>query len=163
MLRTLPRFAPRSTRGTHCSAKTSNSSFVSRRECATQATTTNASDTDRSVCEQQDRGFEIFLQVLDVARGVPSIDDAVVAADRQVHALSADDVVAAEHRALDDLVGADDRDFGAVDHRGRRDSAERAKTGHGNRAATHFVWLEFVGARRCGKAADLARELPGER
>src|SRR3569623_2945987 len=150
MLRTLPRFAPRSTRGTHRSAKTSNSSFVSRRECATRASSTNAGDTDRSVGEQQDRGFEIFLQVLDVARGVPAVDDAVVATDRQVHALSADDVGAAEHRALDDLVGADDRDFGAVDHRGRRDSAERAKTGHGNRAATQIVSLEYDGSRRIG-------------
>src|SRR3546814_10821790 len=58
-----------------------------------------------------------LLQRLNEARRVPAVDDAVIATDREVHAFGADDIVALEHRPLDDLVGADDRDLRAVDHR----------------------------------------------
>src|SRR3546814_7360535 len=43
----------------------------------------------RSIREQQHRRLDQFLERLHIARGVPAIDDAVVAADRQVHQLGA--------------------------------------------------------------------------
>src|SRR3546814_3665477 len=43
--------------------------------------------------------------------------------------LGAANLVAVEHRALDDLVRTDDRDLGPVDHRSRCDAAERAERG----------------------------------
>src|SRR3546814_4253602 len=54
--------------------------------------------------EQQHRRLDQFLERLHIARGVPAIDDAVVAADRQVHQLGAAKIVAVKDRALDNLV-----------------------------------------------------------
>src|SRR3546814_1543767 len=62
----------------------------------------------RSVREQQYRRLDQLLQRLNIARRIPAIDDAVVAADRQVHQLGAADIVAVKHRTLDDLVRSEE-------------------------------------------------------
>src|SRR3546814_12494555 len=95
--------------------------------------------------EQQHRRLDQFLERLHIARGVPAIDDAVVAADRQVHQLGAAKIVAVKDRALDNLVRADDRDLGPVDDRRGRDAAERAERGHGQRAAVQFLHFGLPG------------------
>src|SRR5690606_30197136 len=63
------------------------------------------------------RILQQFLQILDEARGVPAIDDAVVAGEREVHPLADDDLAVQHDRLLLDLVDRDDRDLGAVDDR----------------------------------------------
>src|SRR3546814_15728078 len=66
----------------------------------------------RSIREQQHRRLDQFLERLHIARGVPAIDAAVVAADRQVHQLGAAKIVAVTARALDKLVRADRKSGG---------------------------------------------------
>ena len=91
-----------------------------------------------------------------------AVDDAVVATDRQVHQLRPPHAVAViidEHRALDDAVGADDRHFGAVDHRGGGDAAERAERGDRQPRARQFLALRGAVARGFGVRGVSARTL----
>ena len=59
------------------------------------------------------RIFDEALQRLHKARGVPAIDDAMVAAERQVHALPDLDLAVDRHKLVLDLVDRDDCDLEA--------------------------------------------------
>ena len=78
--------------------------------------------------EQKSPAVRAGLDLLDERGGVLAVDDAVIEGRRQVHHLAHDDLAVAHDRALDDLVGADDRHLGMVDHRRRR-RGRRARRG----------------------------------
>src|SRR5436190_3659659 len=73
--------------------------------------------------------LEPFLDGGDEARGVVSVDDAVVDGDREVHEVADHDRAVTHRRALRDLVDAEDRDLGVVDDGRGQDAAELAQAG----------------------------------
>src|SRR5258705_8819870 len=82
--------------------------------------------------EQPKGVFEIALERLHEVRGVPAVDHAMVAGKREVHAFANLDLAVNDDDLFLDLVDRDDRDFGAVDHRGRGDPAHRAEARQGD-------------------------------
>jgi len=94
--------------------------------------------------------FRPLEQLADAAQELDrqlAVDHAVIEPDRGVHHRPRDDLPVADDWALDDLVHAEDRDLGNVDHRRRVDGAEHAGIRDAERAALDLVRLEPVVAR----------------
>ena len=89
---------------------------------------------------------------LDEGGGVIAVDDPVIEGGGEVHHLAHHDLAAADHRPLDDLVGADDGDLRMVDHRRRGDAAQGPEAGDGDGRAA-----EFLGASALPSRAAAAR------
>ena len=87
----------------------------------------------RLIREQQNGGFKVLFQRLNVTRRIPAIDNAVVAADRQVHKLARLNVITNKHRPLDDLVRADYSHLWAVYDRRGGNAPQRPQRRHSER------------------------------
>ncbi len=81
-----------------------------------------------------------------------AVDDAMVAADREIHELGGTDLVAFKNGALDNPVGRKDLHFRPVDDRRGGDAAERTERGYGERRAAEFGRGDAAVARSCGEA-----------
>ena len=96
---------------------------------------------------------------LDEGRRVVAVDHAVIEGRREVHRSSRNEAAVAPDRPPDDLVDADDRHFRPVDHRRRRDAAERAERGQRDRRTRKLLARRDALARRFADPPHLARAL----
>ena len=77
----------------------------------------------------------------------------------QIHHVADGDLVVHDHRALLDLVDAQDRDLGRVDHGGGQQPADRAQARDRERRAPDLVGLDRPVAGLLGQALNLRRQL----
>src|SRR5439155_21229943 len=90
--------------------------------------------------QQARRGFKTSFQCLNEGSGIEAVDDAMIEGRRQVHHLANDDLTVTRARALRNAVDADDRDFGRLDDRRRRDAAEGPGLGNASVGSGHSLW-----------------------
>ena len=78
------------------------------------------------ISKKQNRCFQKLFERLNIACRIPTIDHAMITADRNIHQFGTHNIIALEYRAFYNLVGADNRDFWAIDNRRGRNTAQWA-------------------------------------
>src|SRR4051812_37831541 len=110
--------------------------------------------------QQEIRTFNELAQLGEVLRADGAIDDAVIRAQPDGHALADDDLVLrVDDRFFHDRADGDDEGLRRVNDRGEALDAVAAEVRDGDRAAGVFVGLELLGAGTAGEVLDRFADL----
>ena len=103
--------------------------------------------------------FDVFFDAVEEAYGVFAVDDAVVVAEGYIHDGMHFYFAFNGHRAVNDVVHAEDGALRRVDDGGRLHGAENPAVGDGEGAAVHFFEAELSVARTTCQAGHFLFDL----
>src|SRR5688572_13863143 len=108
---------------------------------------------------EHERILDQAAQRLKELRADGAVDDAVIAAHRDAHAIAHDRLAVDDDELLLTRADGEDAGLGGIDDRGELVDAEHAKVAHREGGAGELLGLELPLARALGELLRVARDL----